>query len=141
MIVVNLVDDKDNFINYFRKGLVLYFFNKLDVSYYGGIKDKLIIICIVNGVYEIFGILFVVLWIIRKVVYFIYKLKFLKEEVKVLIIYFVIFSIYDSNIVGYGVVFKKINDVIEFKNYEIKVFLLFYIKEYYIYNYEFLVFI
>lgn len=81
------------------------------------------------------------LWIIRKVVYFIYKLKFLKEEVKVLIIYFVIFSIYDSNIVGYGVVFKKINDVIEFKNYEIKVFLLFYIKEYYIYNYEFLVFI
>ncbi|MCE6056234.1 S8 family peptidase [Mycoplasmopsis agalactiae] len=136
-IVVNSVDDKDNPTNYSRKGPVLHFFNKPDVSYYGGTKDKPITTCTANGAYEIFGTSFAAPWITRKVAYLIHKLKFSKEEAKALIIHSAIPSIYDSNIVGYGVVPKKINDVIESKNHEIKVLLSSYTKEYHTYNYEF----
>ncbi|WP_423435473.1 S8 family peptidase [Mycoplasmopsis bovis] len=136
-IVVNSVDDKDNPTNYSRKGPVLHFFNKPDVSYYGGTKDRPIRTCTANGVYYIFGTSFAAPWITRKVAYLIHKLKFSKEEAKALIIHSAIPNKNDSNIVGHGVVPRKINDIVESKNHEIKVLLSSYTKEYHTYNYEF----
>ncbi|MBY7704356.1 S8 family serine peptidase [Vibrio harveyi] len=54
-IVVNSVDYKNNPANYSRKGPVLHFFNKPDVSYYGGTEDKPITTCTANGVYKVIG--------------------------------------------------------------------------------------
>ncbi|EOA07199.1 Hypothetical protein, putative peptidase S8/S53 family protein [Mycoplasma yeatsii 13926] len=136
-IVVNSVDYKNNPANYSRKGPVLHFFNKPDVSYYGGTKDKPMTTCTANGVYKVIGTSFAAPWITRKVAYLIHKLKFSKEEAKALIIDSVTSNDDDKDIVGHGVVPIKINDIVESKNYEIKIVLSSYTKEYHTYNHEF----
>lgn len=136
-IVVNSVDYKNNPANYSRKGPVLHFFNKPDVNYYGGTKDKPITTCTANGVYKVIGTSFAAPWITRKVAYLIHKLKFSKEEAKALIIDSAISNDNNKDIVGHGIVPIKINDIIESKNHEIKIVLSSYTKEYHTYNHEF----
>ncbi|UWD35034.1 S8 family peptidase [Mycoplasma cottewii] len=136
-IVVNSVDYKNNPVSYSRKGPVLHFFNKPDVSYYGGTKDKPITTCTANGVYKVIGTSFAAPWITRKVAYLIHKLKFSKEEAKALIIDSAISNDNDKDIVGHGIVPIKINDIVESKNHEIKIVLSSYTKEYHTYNHEF----
>lgn len=48
-IVVNSVDIENNPATYSREGIVLSFYNKPDVSCFGGDKSKLMRVCMPNG--------------------------------------------------------------------------------------------
>lgn len=125
-IVVNSVRKDGSPVSYSRNGKILSFFNKPDVSYYGGDYDERIRVYTSKGVDEQYGTSFAAPWIARKVCYLIDILGFSRELAKALII--------DSaagwefkqeqhkfrNIIGYGLVPKKINSIINSDNSEIK---------------------
>ncbi|ALH98162.1 TPA: S8 family serine peptidase [Staphylococcus aureus] len=122
-IVVNAVDIEKNPATYTREGIVLSFYNKPDVSCFGGDKTKLMKVCMPLGEANVQGTSFAAPWITRKVAYLIEVLGFSREEAKALIIDSATTwheNKYKSNIVGYGVVPIDINEIIKSKNDEIK---------------------
>ena len=122
-MVVNSVSTSNKPVDYSREGLVLSFFNKPDISYYGGDSEQRIRTCSPYGETMVAGTSFAAPWISRKLAYLINILGLSKETAKALIIDSATGwnkQVYSSSLIGYGVVPIKINDVIQSSNDEIK---------------------
>ena len=122
-LVVNSVDFNGKPADYTREGLVLSFFNKPDVSYYGGTDDKRIKAYAPSGEKFVCGTSFAAPWIARKLSYLIEVLGLTRELAKALIIDSAAGwnkEKYSPQKIGYGVVPKHINQIIETPDDEIK---------------------
>ena len=125
-IVVNSVNGKGNPASYSRKGFVLSFFNKPDVSCYGGDKNDYMHVCIPVGEGRTSGTSFAAPWVTRKVAYLIEVLGLSREVAKALIVDAAAGWKATGNdfklapVLGHGVVPKKISDVVSSENDEIK---------------------
>ncbi|MCR5737985.1 MAG: S8 family peptidase [Eubacterium sp.] len=138
-LVVNSVDFNNKPASYSRRGPVLSFFNKPDVSYYGGDKGSAIRTCTGTGERLVVGTSFAAPWITRKVAYLIHKIGFSREIAKALIIDSATGweKIDDpSYIVGYGVVPRNIRDIINSDDDEIKFVISGKSEEYNTYNHS-----
>lgn len=122
-IVVNSVKFSGQPAEYSRSGPVLCFYNKPDVSTFGGDREDQMIVFSEKGFCKESGTSFAAPWIARKIAYLIYILKYPREVAKALII--------DSacgwntntkmkNIIGYGRVPTHIKDIINTPDDEIK---------------------
>lgn len=122
-IVVNSVGLDNKPTEYSREGLVLSFFNKPDVSYYGGDNINRMRVCTPLGEDFVTGTSFAAPWIARKVAYLIEVLGLTRELAKALII--------DAatgwndkecspQLIGYGVVPIRIDDIVKTPDDEIK---------------------
>ena len=122
-IVVNSVDFEKKPADYSRQGPVLSFFNKPDVCYYGGTeKDRITTYC-PYGLYRTYGTSFAAPWIARKMAFLICKMGFTREIAKALIIDSAAGwdkNKYNPNILGYGVVPIKIDNIVQCENDEIR---------------------
>lgn len=124
-LVVNSVDSKGKSASYSRKGLVLSFFNKPDICYYGGDKNDYIKACNSCGECVLAGTSFAAPWISRKMSYLIDILGLSREIAKALIIdsatnWKEIINQEKAPLLGYGIVPKRIEDIINSKDDEIK---------------------
>ena len=122
-VVVNAVNEDNQPASYSRIGPVLSFFNKPDISYYGGEGENPIVVCSPLGVGHGRGTSFAAPWITRKMAYLIHILGFDKEVAKALLIDAA--SGWNevngqSCIKGYGVVPIRIEDITKSKPNEIK---------------------
>lgn len=141
-IVVNSVNHEENPASYTRKGIVLSFFAKPDVSYYGGDKDEYMNVIDPFGPGRVVGTSFAAPWISRKVAYLIEVLGLSKEVAKALIIDSAIGwekGVDNSSISlkGYGVVPQKIDEITQSKEDEIKFLVTGVSEKYDTYNYNF----
>lgn len=121
-LVVNAVDFEDKPADYSRKGGVLSFYNKPDISYYGGDKNKKIATCIGLEKYYAQGTSLSAPWITRKMAYLIEIIGMNREVAKALLIDSAANWGKKGNLeyVGYGVVPKKIEDILKSQDNEIK---------------------
>lgn len=122
-LVVNAVNSSGNPASYHRVGPVLSFFNKPDISYYGGDKDQYMKVCSPFGENRVSGTSFSAPWISRKMAYLIYNLGLSREVAKALIIDSA--AGWDrkddvSHSLGYGVVPIRIEDIIQTRDDEIR---------------------
>ncbi len=141
-MVVNAVTRKGLSTKYARRGLVLSFFAKPDVSYYGGSEEKYIKVCEPLGEANVAGTSFAAPWIARKLSYLIDVLGLNREVAKAMLI--------DAArdwkekptpeevaFYGHGIVPIKIDDIVHTKDDEIK-FLVYDVSEKWnTYNYYF----
>lgn len=124
-IVVNSVTKSGLSTKYSRKGLVLSFFAKPDVSYYGGSDEEYIKVCEPLSAAYVAGTSYAAPWIARKLSYLIDILGLNREVAKALII--------DSarewhskptpeevSLYGHGIVPIRIEDIIHTKDDEIR---------------------
>lgn len=125
-LVVNSVRLNNIPCSYSRKGKVLSFFNKPDVSYYGGDVGERINVCSPKGIWEEMGTSFAAPWISRKLCYLIDIMGLPKEVAKALIIDSAAGWEYkqgaykNKDLIGFGVVPISINDILACDNSEIK---------------------
>ncbi len=141
-VVVNAVTKEGLSTPYTRKGPVLSFFAKPDVSYYGGSKGDYIQVCEPNGVHGVAGTSYASPWIARKLSYLIDILGLQKEVAKALLIDSA--RGWDENLdpnvlatYGHGIVPIHINDIIQTKNDEIKFLVSDISEKWNTYNYHF----
>ena len=141
-IVVNAVTKGGLSTDYTRRGPVLSFFAKPDVSYYGGSKDGYIQVCEPNGVQSVAGTSYASPWIARKLSYLIDILGLQKEVAKALLIDSA--RGWDENLdpnvlatYGHGIVPIHINDIIQTKDDEIKFLVSDISEKWNTYNYHF----
>jgi hypothetical protein len=138
-LVVNSVNTRGNPASYTRVGPVLSFFNKPDVSCFGGDTGDKIKVCTPMGEQYTDGTSYAAPWIARKMAYLIHKLGLNRETAKALLI--------DAasgwtrnrhylNKIGYGIVPKNINDIVKSNNDEIKFILSGTSEKYTSYNYN-----
>lgn len=138
-LVVNAVDDEQNPAVYTRTGPVLSFFQKPDVSYYGGDEKHRMVAWCGSGITYVSGTSFAAPWIARKMAYLINIMGLSREVAKALII--------DSaagwkqrgplsNAIGYGVVPRKIQDIIHSPDDEIRFLMTGVIDEYETFTYN-----
>lgn len=138
-IVVNSVDFLNNPADYSRVGPVLSFFYKPDVSYYGGSGTDAISVCKPLGQAYVQGTSYAAPWITRKVAYLIYIMGLNREVAKALLI--------DSaagwkrkddgtHKIGYGVVPKRIEDILYTPDDEIRFVMTGTIDEYETYTFN-----
>lgn len=138
-LVVNAVNKKGQPTSYSREGEVLSFFNKPDICYFGGDGRERIRVCTPTGESFVTGTSFAAPWITRKVAYLIHKIGLSREVAKALIIDSAISwekTQEDANLIGYGVVPQKIEDVINTPDDEIKFVLSGKSLKYDTYNYN-----
>ena len=125
-IVVNSVKRDGQPASYTRKGNVLSFFNKPDVSYYGGDKNERITVYSPYGEDDVFGTSFAAPWISRKLCYMIDVMGLPREVAKALIIdsaagwEFKKSTYKLQNVIGYGIVPINIEKVLSADSEEIK---------------------
>ena len=141
-MVVNAVTQNGLSTKYARRGLVLSFFAKPDVSYYGGSEEKYIKVCEPLGEANVAGTSFAAPWIARKLSYLMDILGLNREVAKAMIID----AARDWNekptpeevaLYGHGIVPIKIDDIVHTKEDEIK-FLVYDVSEKWnTYNYYF----
>ena len=124
-IVVNSVSKNGLSTKYARKGLVLSFYAKPDVSYYGGSEEEYIRVCEPLGAASVAGTSYAAPWIARKLSYLIDVIGFNREVAKAIIIDAA--RGWDEKptpeevaLYGHGVVPIHINDIIQTKDDEIK---------------------
>lgn len=141
-MVVNAVTKTGLSTRYARKGLVLSFFAKPDISYYGGSEEQYIRVCEPLGEANVAGTSFAAPWIARKLSYLIDVLGLNREVAKALLI--------DAArgweekptpekvaLYGHGTVPIRIEDIIKTQEDEIK-FLVYDVSEKWnTYNYHF----
>lgn len=138
-LVVNSVDYNNKPASYSRKGPVLSFFNKPDVSYYGGDRNNPIKVCCETGGQAVAGTSFAAPWIARKMSYLIDILGLSREVAKALIV--------DSaagwekqeepsGYIGYGIVPIRIEDIIKSRDDEIRFVISGVSEKYNTYNYS-----
>ncbi|HHT95183.1 MAG TPA: S8 family peptidase [Clostridia bacterium] len=138
-LVVNSVSFDDEPAEYSREGLVLSFFNKPDVSYYGGAGEKGIRVCSPYGAKTVYGTSFAAPWITRKVAFLIEVLGFTRELAKALIIDSAArwdSKPYSSTLIGYGIVPIHIDDIVMTPGDEIKFTIDGISEKYDTYNYN-----
>ncbi len=138
-VVVNSVNSSGQPASYTRRGPVLSFFTKPDISYYGGDSGEPMRVCTPTGEGFVRGTSFAAPWIARKLSYLIDVLDLSREVAKALLV--------DSStgwgeekgdllLRGHGVVPIKINDIIESQDDEIQFVLYGVSEEYDTYNYN-----
>lgn len=138
-LVVNSVDYNNKPVSYSRKGPVLSFFNKPDVSYYGGDKNNPIKVCCETGGQIVAGTSFAAPWIARKMSYLIDVLGLSREVAKALIIDSAASwqkQEAPSKYIGYGVVPIRIEDIIKSEDDEIRFVISGTSEKYNTYNYS-----
>lgn len=141
-MVVNAVTKSGLSTKYARKGLVLSFFAKPDVSYYGGSEEQYIRVCEPLGAASVAGTSYAAPWIARKLSYLIDVLGLNREVAKAMII--------DAArgwkekptpeevaLYGHGIVPIHINDIIQTKDDEIKFIVSDISEKWNTYNYHF----
>lgn len=125
-LVVNSVKFDDTPCSYSRRGKVLSFFNRPDVSYYGGDVNERINVYSPKGILREMGTSFAAPWISRKLCYLIDIMGLPKEVAKALIIDSAAGWDYkqgtykNKDLIGFGVVPININDILACDNSEIK---------------------
>jgi hypothetical protein len=126
-VVVNSVRRDGRPASYSRKGNVLSFFNKPDVSYYGGdYDDRIKVYSPYSGEEEVYGTSFAAPWISRKLCYLIDVMGFPREIAKALIIdsaagwEYKLSTYKNQEIIGYGIVPIKIDKILSTDSEEIK---------------------
>ena len=127
-VVVNSVKRNGLPASYTRKGTILSFFNKPDVSYYGGDYEQgeRIRACSSKDIEEVYGTSFAAPWIARKLSFLIDIMGFSREAAKALLIdsaagwKFKTSTYRIQNQIGYGIVPIKISDILESDNREIR---------------------
>ena len=138
-LVVNSVDFENYPASYSREGLVLSFFNKPDISYYGGEGMQGIRTCSPTGECISRGTSYAAPWISRKLAYLIEVIGLSREIAKALIIDaaagWVKMNV-PSQLVGYGVVPKRIEDIVQSKDDEIRFVLSGISEKYDTYNFK-----
>lgn len=138
-IVVNSVDSYHQPASYSRCGPVLAFFNKPDISYYGGTNNEPISVCTHSICNEKQGTSFAAPWITRKVAYLIYKMGLSREAAKALIIDSAAGWSSETTVskeIGYGVVPVHIDNVLKSRDNEIKFIMQSDSDEYETYTYQ-----
>lgn len=127
-IVVNSVKRNGQPASYSRRGNVLSFFIKPDVSYYGGDyeSNERINACTSKGVEAVYGTSFAAPWISRKLAFLIEIMGFPREVAKALIIdsaagwEFKKIGHKHQSFMGYGIVPIRIEDILSTDNDEIR---------------------
>ena len=125
-LVVNSVRRNGAPASYSRKGNVLSFFNKPDISYYGGDYNERIYTFSPHGKEEVFGTSFAAPWISRKICFLIDIMGMSKEVAKALIIdaaagwEYKLSTYKNRDYIGYGIVPIDINKIMSTENEEIK---------------------
>ncbi|MBU3110189.1 S8 family peptidase [Clostridium lacusfryxellense] len=138
-LVVNSVNLLGRPATYSREGLVLSFFNKPDISYYGGDGPQKIRVCTSTGEAYVAGTSFAAPWISRKMAYLIHIIGLSREAAKALIIDSAVGwkkTEDPSNLIGYGVVPKRIEDIVQSPNDEIRFILSGVSEKYDTYNFN-----
>lgn len=138
-LVVNAVNFKNHPASYSRKGPVLSFFTKPDISYYGGDEECPMRVCTPTGEAFVQGTSFAAPWIARKMSYLIDILGLSREVAKALIINSATgWKKQESSdsLIGHGIVPIKINDVICCQDDEIQFVLSGISEKYDTYNYN-----
>jgi len=138
-LVVNAVDANGNPASYTRVGPVLSFFNKPDVSCFGGDTGHKIKVYTPMGEQYTDGTSYAAPWIARKMAYLIHKLGLSREIAKALLIDAASGwskNKYRHTQIGYGIVPKNINDIIRSNDDEIKFILSGTSEKYVSYNYN-----
>ena len=138
-LVVNAVDFSGKSASYTRVGPVLSFFHKPDVSYYGGDGPDKIVVCEPLGKAYVTGTSFAAPWITRKMAYLIHIMGLSREVAKALIIHSAAgWNRKDDGSfrIGYGVVPKRIEDILNSKDDEICFIMNGSIDEYETYTYN-----
>lgn len=138
-LVVNSVDFKRNPASYTRKGPVLSFFTKPDISYFGGDGKDLLRVCTPTGEAFVKGTSFAAPWISRKMSYLIDVLGLSREVAKALIINAAAgwdIQTIDPALVGHGIVPIKIDDIVKCPEDEIQFVLAGVSEKYDTYNYN-----
>ena len=125
--------------SYGRVGPVLSFFHKPDLSYYGGDSQQGISVCEPAGQWFRVGTSYAAPWIARKMAYLINKMGLSREVAKALLIDAAAGwdRKDDSSLkIGYGVVPRRIEDILKTNDNEIKFILSNTISEYETYTYN-----
>ncbi len=126
-VVVNAVDANGNPAIYSRRGEVLSFFKKPDIASFGGdTNDRGVQVCTPMGKSTMRGTSVATPWITRKMAFLIEVLGFSREVAKALIVDAA--ARWDdigndpemSTLMGYGVVPRHINDIVQSGDNEIK---------------------
>lgn len=139
-IVVNSVDFNNQPASYTRRGPVLSFFQKPDISCYGGDRTQKIRVCTPTGEAFVSGTSFAAPWISRKLCYLIEVLGLNRELAKALLLHSA--TSWDtqtnemSNSIGYGIVPTDINDIVHSNDDEIRFMLTGKSKTYNTYTYK-----
>ena len=125
-LVVNSVRRDGQPAGYSRKGNILSFYNKPDISYYGGDFNDRITAYTSYGTEDVYGTSFAAPWISRKMCYLIDVMGMPKEIAKALIIDsaaswdYKTMSANNKSIMGYGVVPIDIRKIVETESDEIR---------------------
>jgi len=122
-IVVNAVDENGRPTSYSREGIVLSFFNKPDIGYYGGTATHPLMAYAADGAYYVSGTSYAAPWITRKIAFLIYKMGLSREIAKALLIDSAVKwkgNEDPSKLIGFGVVPIKIDDIVKSPDDEIK---------------------
>ena len=125
-LVVNSVRRDGRPASYSREGNILSFYNKPDVSYYGGDYDDSIYAYSPRGSEEVYGTSFAAPWISRKMCYLIDIMGMSKEVAKALIIDaaagwdYKLTGASSRSILGYGIVPIDIRKIVETESDEIR---------------------
>ncbi|WP_270330410.1 S8 family peptidase [Lapidilactobacillus dextrinicus] len=124
-VVVNAVDISKKPASYSRNGIVLSFFTKPDIAYYGGDQNQALRAVSPNGEVYVEGTSFAAPWITRKLAYMIEVLGLSREVAKALLIDSAIGwdkkpSHQQLALIGNGVVPVRIEDVLHTSDDEIK---------------------
>jgi len=138
-VVVNSVDMNKNASSYSRKGPVLSFFIKPDISYYGGDTNQLMRVCTPNGESFVQGTSFAAPWIARKLSYMINILGLNRNIAKALLINSATGwakEEYNPSLVGHGVVPINIKDIVYCADDEIQFVIEGISEKYDTYNYN-----
>lgn len=138
-IVVNSVNFDNKPTDYSREGLVLSFFTKPDICYYGGDNKNPVKVCSPLGGYSVMGTSFAAPWIARKMSYLIDQLGLTRELAKALLIDSATDwndKAYNPQLMGYGVVPIRIEDIVNSPEDEIKFMITGVSEEYDTYNYN-----
>lgn len=138
-LVVNAVGNDNRPAPYTRKGPVLSFFTKPDISYYGGDEKKPIIVYTPTGEAFVQGTSFAAPWISRKMSYLIDILGLSREVAKALIINSATGwdkQVTATSLIGHGIVPIKIDDIIRYPEDEIQFILSGVSEKYDTYNYN-----
>lgn len=141
-MVVNAVTKDRLSASYSRKGIILSFFAKPDVSYYGGCQKQYMMVCEPMGEAKVSGTSFAAPWIARKLSYLIDVLRVNRELAKAMIIdaakgWDSTPSLNDLELYGHGIVPIHIQDIIKTSNDEIRFLVSDVSEKWNTYNYDF----